>query len=488
MTSMLEQKLSAAKEELRKPLLTPASLQPNMPPLSRSTSQASGASAAGLIRGPGWFGVGFVQISFGNLDLSFFPYFLSDKECTHASIQGFKVRMDRGLIFNEGIIKPIIHRLTTINLALLSLQKYTLQVVEQNAVNELTLEQWFERICNPGSTTIAKLPTTSQLMESWQEMDSLVIEHNCKTAFAGLIDIATDYRLFRGVEKNFQRFLEELSIRNYKDLRSLEDSGVVPGAAGGAGPGAGSSEGPVDGLAVGSTLDLVGGGAQPMSRLSSQDPSSLLSATASSDSATVPSVLIDGAAKDAGTGVGVSPPKSDAFSTGSSSSPIPTIGDTVGATAAVGVDGSGSGPNSALSPTSLLPSVSPPTIPDFDIGLLTEPLTKVINNVSATGSTVNGSSTNAGGSSSEESGPKFIFQAREQIVFKPALDILPNTPLPLGHLGFKKEDIPPIVHTVTVGLETALLTVVAFHEKKVEMTGLHDLWEGRVIMDDEDQS
>ncbi|KAG0319921.1 hypothetical protein BGZ97_001164 [Linnemannia gamsii] len=488
MTSMLEQKLSAAKEELRKPLLTPASLQPNMPPLSRSTSQASGASAASLIRGPGWFGVGFVQISFGNLDLSFFPYFLSDKECTHASIQGFKVRMDRGLIFNEGIIKPIIHRLTTINLALLSLQKYTLQVVEHNAVNELTLEQWFERICNPGSTTIAKLPTTSQLMESWQEMDSLVIEHNCKTAFAGLIDIATDYRLFRGVEKNFQRFLEELSIRNYKDLRSLEDSGVVPGAAGGAGPGAGSSEGPVDGLAVGSTLDLVGGGAQPMSRLSSQDPSSLLSATASSDSATVPSVLIDGAAKDAGTGVGVSPPKSDAFSTGSSSSPIPTIGDTVGATAAVGVDGSGSGPNSALSPTSLLPSVSPPTIPDFDIGLLTEPLTKVINNVSATGSTVNGSSTNAGGSSSEESGPKFIFQAREQIVFKPALDILPNTPLPLGHLGFKKEDIPPIVHTVTVGLETALLTVVAFHEKKVEMTGLHDLWEGRVIMDDEDQS
>lgn len=490
MTSMLEQKLSAAKEELRKPLLTPASLQPNMPPLSRSTSQASGVSAVSLVRGPGWFGIGFVQISFGNLDLSFFPYFLSDKECTHASIQGFKVRMDRDLIFNEGIIKPIIHRLTTINLALLSLQKYTLQVVDQNAVNALTLEQWFERIRNPGSTTIAKLPTTSQLMESWQEMDSLVIEHNCKTAFAGLIDIATDYRLFRGVEKNFQRFLEELSIRNYKDLRSLEDSGVVSGAAGGAGPGAGSSEGTVDGVVVESALDLVGGGAQPMSRMNSQDPSSLLSTTVNPDSAVVPSVLIDGAAKDAGTGAGASPPKSDVFSTGSPSSPIPTNGDSVVAIAPAAADGSGSGSgsNSVLSPTSLLPSVSPPTISDFDIRLLTEPLTKILSNTSATGSTANGTSTNSGDSNSEESGPKFIFQAREQIVFKPALDILPNTPLPLGHLGFKKEDIPPIVHIVTTGLETGLSTVVAFHEKKVEMTGLYDLWEGRVIMDDEDQS
>ncbi|KAG0080035.1 hypothetical protein BGZ90_000949 [Linnemannia elongata] len=480
MTSMLEQKLSAAKEELRKPLLTPASLQPDMPQLSRSASQTSVASVASLARGPAWFGVGFVQISFGNLDLSFFPYFLSDKECTHASIQGFKVRMDRDLIFNEGFLRPIIHRLTTINLALLSLQKYTLQVVDQNAVNALTLEQWFERIRNPGSTTIAKLPTTSQLMESWQEMDSLVIEHNCKTAFAGLIDIATDYRLFRGVEKNFERFLEELSIRNYKDLRSLEGSGVVPGATGGVV----SSDGPVDGVTVGSALDLVGGGAEPMSRLNSQDPSSLITATVNPDSTAVPGVLIDGAGKDAGVGTQVLPPKSDASSTGSPSSPIPTQSDSVGATVAADGSGSGSGSNSVLSPISLVRTVSPLTIP-------TEPLTKVLSNTSATGSTVNGttSTTNGeGGNIDEESGPKFIFQAREQIVFKPALDILPNTPLPLGHLGFKKEDIPPIVHIVTTGLETGLLTVVEFHEKKVEMTGLHDLWEGRVIMDDEDQS
>ncbi|KAG0066506.1 hypothetical protein BGZ89_007213 [Linnemannia elongata] len=480
MTSMLEQKLSAAKDELRKPLLTPASLQPDMPQLSRSASQTSVASVASLARRPAWFGVGFVQISFGNLDLSFFPYFLSDKECTHASIQGFKVRMDRDLIFNEGFLRPIIHRLTTINLALLSLQKYTLQVVDQNAVNALTLEQWFERIRNPGSTTIAKLPTTSQLMESWQEMDSLVIEHNCKTAFAGLIDIATDYRLFRGVEKNFERFLEELSIRNYKDLRSLEGSGVVPGATGGVV----SSDGPVDGVTVGSALDLVGGGAEPMSRLNSQDPSSLITATVNPDSAAVPGVLIDGAGKDAGVGTQVLPPKSDASPTGSPSSPIPTQSDSVGATVAPDGSGSGSASNSVLSPISLVRTVSPLTIP-------TEPLTKVLSNTSATGSTVNGttSTTNGeGGNSDEESGPKFIFQAREQIVFKPALDILPNTPLPLGHLGFKKEDIPPIVHIVTTGLETGLLTVVEFHEKKVEMTGLHDLWEGRVIMDDEDQS
>ncbi|KAF9904551.1 hypothetical protein EC991_002611 [Linnemannia zychae] len=501
MTSMLEQKLSAAKEELRKPLLTPSSLQPEMPPLGRTASIASGTSEVGSVRGPGWFAVGFVQISVGNLDLSFFPYFLSDKECTHASIQGFKVRMDRDLIFNEGVIKPTVHRLTMINLALLSLQKYTLQVVDQSAVNSLTLEQWFERIRNPGSTTIAKLPTTSQMMESWQVMDSLVIEHNCKTAFAGLIDIATDYRLFRGVEKNFQRFLEELSIRNYKDLRNLEDSGVVPGATGSAGVGVGivgvgiDGSGdviPVDSVGVGSALDLVG--SQPMSRMNSQDPTSILPATTSPDSGNAPTALLErvgGNNKDVeatAAGAGVSSLKADAFSTGSSpTSPIPTSSEPTMAAAAG--DGTGTGTTSALSPL-----VSPPTIPtlsiDLDTGLHTEPLTKVLSHASAMGSVTSGTTPAAAGtnSSTDDTGPKVIFHAREQIVFKPALDILPNTPLPLGHLGFKKEDIPPIVHIVTTGLETGLLTVAEFHEKKVEMTGLHDLWEGRVIMGDEDQS
>ncbi|KAG0277971.1 hypothetical protein BGZ95_004994 [Linnemannia exigua] len=417
MTSMLEQKLSAAKDELRKPPPTPSSLQPDMPPLNRTVSHASGAS----------------------------------EECTHASIQGFKVRMDRDLIFNEGILKPIVHRLTMVNLALLSLQKYTLQVVDQSAVNSLSLEQWFERIRNPGSTTIAKLPTTSQMMESWQEMDSLVIEHNCKTAFAGLIDIATDYRLFRGVEKNFQRFLEELSIRNYKGMTVFEDSELVPGAAG-VGI-SGLNDMSVDGIGSGSAPVLVGG--QPLSRKNSQDPSPLLPVASNPDSGARPGV------------------ESTA--------------------AAVGVDGSGAGSgtgsasvSSSLKPPSMVPTVSI----DLDTGILTEPLSKVLSHVGAAGSTANGTTTAAAASSdsAEDTGSKFIFQAREQIVFKPALDILPNTPLPLGHLGFKKEDIPPIVHIVTTGFEAALLTVVEFHEKKVEMTGLHDLWDGRVIMDDEDQS
>ncbi|KAG0375991.1 hypothetical protein BGX24_008415 [Mortierella sp. AD032] len=487
MTSMLEQKLSAAKEELRKPLPTPSSLQPDMPPLSRTVSHASGTSEVGAVRGPAWFAVGFVQISVGNLDLSFFPYFLSDKECTHASIQGFKVRMDRDLIFNEGILKPLVHRLTMINLALLSLQKYTLQVVDQNAVNSLTLEQWFERICNPGSTTIAKLPTTSQMMESWQEIDSLVIEHNCKTTFAGLIDIATDYRLFRGVEKNFQRFLEELSIKNFNNTRGFEGSELVSGSAG-VGIG-GSSDVPVDGAGSGSAPDLFGG--QLLSRTNSQDPTPLLPVAPNPDSGAILGVLIDGqgGGKDTGAaGSGVSPPKSDdASSTGSPTSPIPTHTDLTAA--AAGTDGSGSGTGTG-SASVLSPLKSPSTVPTGSIDLDTEPLTKVLSQAGAAGSTANGTSTAAAASSNstEDAGPKLIFQAREQIVFKPALDILPNTPLPLGHLGFKKEDIPPIVHIVTTGFETALLTVVEFHEKKVEMTGLHDLWNGRVIMDDEDQS
>ncbi|KAF9106451.1 hypothetical protein BGX29_009499 [Mortierella sp. GBA35] len=487
MTSMLNNKLSAAKDELRKPLLTPSSLQPGMPPLSRTVSQASGASEVGVSKGAAWFAVGFVQISVGTLDLSFFPYFLSDKECTHASIQGFKVRMDRDMIFNDSGAKPIVHRLTMINLALLSLQKYTLQVVDQSAVNALTLEQWFERIRNPGSTTIAKLPTTSQLMESWQEMDNLVIEHNCKTAFAGLIDIATDYRLFRGVEKNFQRFLEELSIRNFKDFTSLEESGVDPGAAGGSGAaaaagvgagGGGSAGVSVDGVTGGLALDLVGGG-QPMSRLNSQDPLSILPGAVVPDSSIVPVMLLDGSGKDGG--AGGSPPKADSFSTGSTSSPTPMLSEAVVGAA----DGStvAGGAASVLSPTS--PSVLPTLSIDLDTGLHTEPLTKVLSQSSTTGSTANGGGANV--SEETAAGPKFTFQAREQIVFKPALDILPNTPLPLGHLGFKKEDIPPIVHIVTTGLETGLLKVVEFHEKKIEMSGLHDLWEGRVIMDDEDQ-
>ncbi|KAF9928462.1 hypothetical protein FBU30_002364 [Linnemannia zychae] len=491
MTSMLEQKLSAAKDELRKPLLTPTTLQPDMPPsFDRTVSTGAGTNNIGdtsITKKPSWFAVGYVQISFGNLDLSFFPYFLSDKECTHASIQGFKVLMDRDLIFKEGSSRPIVHRLTMINLALLSLQKYTLQVVDQSVVNSLTLEQWFERVRNPNPTTIAKLPTTSQMMESWQEIDDPLVEYICKTAFTGLIDIATDYRLFRGVEKNFERFLEELSIRNFKDLSSLEDSGPVAGVNG-------SGDISVDsGVIVGSALDIVGG--QPLSRLNSQDPSSLLSpplvGTTNPDAGTVPSILIDGSNKDAtrvGTGSGVLSPKSDTFSTGSPSSPIPTLSESIATSTVGGTDKLGVG-STVLSPKSLVSSSVPPaislSITDHDPNLHTEISTKAS---SGTGTFANDSGTIAAGNviNSEETGSKLIFKAREQIVFKPVLDVLPNTPLPLGHLGFKKEDIPPIVHTVTAGLETVLLTVAEFHEKKVEMTGLYDLWEGRVIMDDEE--
>ena len=117
---------------------------------------------------------------------------------------------------------------------------------------------------------------------------------------------------------------------------------------------------------------------------------------------------------------------------------------------------------------------------------MTKAATTTTSPTAATTGDSNGANEVNGASATESKESQLTFQAREQIVFQPALDILPNTPLPLGHLGFKKEDIPPIVHVVTTGLETGLLAVAEFHAEKVNASGLHDLWEGRVAMDDEE--
>ncbi|GJJ73130.1 hypothetical protein EMPS_05488 [Entomortierella parvispora] len=499
LSNTMDQKLAVAKEELKKPLLSTATLSPNSartksPPTveTRPLKLQDKVQAA-------WNTVGFVQISFGDLDLSFFPYFLSDKECTHASVQGVKVRLDRDLIQGYMNAKPIVHRLTEIDLALLSLQKYTLQTVDQGTIKNFTLDQWFDRIRNPASTTIAKLPATSQVMESWQELDSLVVSHICKTQFAGLIDIATDYRLFRGVEKNFERFLEELSIRNFKDERNLaqETTGIKTNE------GTSGTELPLqpDSLAVVAATAQATGGSE-LSRVNSQDAPN----TNADPNALEISIPSTAATLAAAAGKGVS---------GSPSSPIPRAGGdgTAAGNDAVGRFDPLSISTSLPSPRSLLPSISP-VLP----GLIAESALKddaqTTNNpappVTATdspdptsgnvakavveqGPSVTSpltSSTTATAASpnvaSEKAGAQLIFEAREQIVFKPTLDVLPNTPLPLGHLGFKKEDIPPIVHIVTTGLETGLLAVAEFHAKKVEMSGLRELWDGKVLMDDDD--
>ncbi|KAF9955541.1 hypothetical protein BGZ72_003630 [Mortierella alpina] len=484
--SMMEQKQSAAKEELKKPLLTPSSLQQHsssLSPPSRARSPSSSDSMPISLQNrihTAWNAVGRVQVSVGDLDLSFFPYFLSDKECTHASVQGVKASLDRYLIYSDAE-RPVIHRLTSIDLALLSLQKYTLQSIDQSTVNGFTLDQWFDRIRNPTSATIAKLPATSQVMESWQAIDSQVIEHICKTQFAGLIDIATDYRLFRGVEKNFQRFLEELSIRNFKDSRNLaEDS-----ALGSAVAAAATLESPVATGAVGVDSESFGG--HPLSRINSHDATNATAAEVSkglavaqdskdsglngtNGAATVGSLVNSGAHLTSAAGkAGVSAVLANGSNQTSESTPVSSI----------------------LSPMTLLSAESDAnsTAAAADTNTAaatTKAATTTTSPTAATTGDSNGVNEVNGASATESKESQLTFQAREQIVFQPALDILPNTPLPLGHLGFKKEDIPPIVHVVTTGLETGLLAVAEFHAEKVNASGLHDLWEGRVAMDDEE--
>lgn len=475
LTSTMEQKYSAAKQELKKPLLSASTLQP-LPTTGGSVPGTPADESRTLaLKGQlqaAWNAVGRVQFSVGDLDLSFFPFFLTDKECTHASVQGVRVKFERDVLYAEHG-PPTIHRVTQIGLGLLSLQKYTLQSVDQATINVFTLDQWFDRVRNPSSATIAKLPATTQLMESWQVLESNVVEHICRTQFAGLIDIATDYRLFRGVEKNFQRFLEELSIRNYRDMTDMDGTG-------------GSGDAPVSGdLVSGATTTTTAstvlipvppeaGPGVPLSRVNSQD------LFANGKEGSKPQQLSEGLEAGVpalvnGNGQSLTPPLTAETSLSSNHFP-------------------GENRASALSPTGLGPSRSsvmlPAHFPELDALGDASATTNGVGSANtgdgaktdeAKASTVAGSSVQASSSSQE---PQLVFQAREQIVFKPALDVLPNTPLPLGHLGFKKEDIPPIVHIVTTGLETGLLAVAEFHAKKIEMSGLHDLWEGRVIMDE----
>ncbi|KAF9302036.1 hypothetical protein BGZ74_005928 [Mortierella antarctica] len=459
LTSTMEQKYSAAKQELKKPLPTASTLQP-LP------TMGGGGSAPGTpaderrtlaLKGQlqaAWNAVGRVQISVGDLDLSFFPFFLSDKECTHASVQGVRAKFERDVLYAEHG-PPTIHRVTQIGLSLLSLQKNTLQSVDQAAINAFTLDQWFDRVRNPSSATIAKLPATTQLMESWQVLESAVVEHICRTQFAGLIDIATDYRLFRGVEKNFQRFLEELSIRNYRDMADLDGTGEAS-ASGDLASGATSS------TAAGLNPSLPEGPGVPLSRVNSQD----FITNGKEGLESVAPV----------NGSGLTPPLT------SEASPISNY-----------FPGEIPGGASVLLPTTMGPSRSsvmlPAHLPELEAALSGDANAVNGSNGSNTGDVkTDEAKTSLVAGSASVSGahqePQLVFQAREKIVFKPALDVLPNTPLPLGHLGFKKEDIPPIVHIVTTGLETGLLTVAEFHAKKIEMSGLHDLWEGRVVMDE----
>ncbi|KAF9193555.1 hypothetical protein BGZ50_007333 [Haplosporangium sp. Z 11] len=462
LTSTMEQKMSAAQSELKKPLLPVSALQPNNASADGPTPSMDDSTPISLKNRihAAWNAVGRVRISFGDLDLSFFPFFLSDKECTHASVQGVKAQLDRYLIYSE-TETAVIHRLTTVDLALLSLQKYILQVVDQSAINAFTLDQWFDRIRNPSSTTIAKMPATSQVMESWQKVDSQVIEHICKTQFAGLIDIATDYRLFRGVEKNFQRFLEEQSIRNFRDTQNLANDGsILPSA---------SADSSLVAEAAGSALEPTGG--QPLSRLNSYDATTAITNGSSVSTATAPGQIAIANPLDIATGrlplggkeaaQNVTPQAADTLETRTGTSSLPS-GSHVQTNGTkdqdVGAQASG------LSVQGKQGSVGTPQAPSP--------------------SPANGISSSP---ANEEQEPTLTFIAREKIVFKPALDVLPNTPLPLGHLGFKKEDIPPIVHMVTTGLETCLMAVTEFHAQKVISSGLHDIWEGRVVMDDEEQ-
>ncbi|KAI7829028.1 hypothetical protein BC939DRAFT_40483 [Gamsiella multidivaricata] len=501
LTSTMEQKVSAAEQELKKPLPSASTLQPSASAdIHPSISEPNLADLQGHVH-PAWNTVGRVQISIGDLNLSFFPYFLSDKECTHASIQGVKTRLERDLSYPEND-KPVIHRRTTIELGLLSLQKYILQVIDQSATNSFTLEQWFDRIRNPSSTTIAKVPRTTQIMESWQALDSHVIEHICKTDFGGLIDITTDYRLFRGVEKNFQRFLEELSIRNFIDMKNLADDAVVPTV------GATTGDTPVGAANVMAGVDVVTEqlrGTQPLSRVNSHDPTlAIANGLGQASVSNSLDVIIPGASS------GIS--KSEATSAVSGTTtvlegavygeplltlspsspilnevPVTTVSSkssTPSAQTNIKIDGGAGGP-----------AVIQPSVSSAGSGSGSGGGLETGNGDDAAGTSADRDFTgasqattlNQSGQPAEASkGAQLTFQAREQIVFKPALDVLPNTPLPLGHLGFKKEDIPPIIHVATMALETGLLTVAEIHAKKVEMSGLRDLWEGKIIMDDEE--
>ncbi|KAF9351329.1 hypothetical protein BGX34_000650, partial [Mortierella sp. NVP85] len=456
MVSLIEQKTYAAKVELK---YTPSSAATLQPKNDGDNSSVDNISVLDNLKDQlqnVWNTKGRVQVSVGDLNLSLFPYLLLDKECTHASVQGVKLQLDRNIIF-EGD-KPVIHRYTTVALGLLSLQKYNLQAVDQ--ANSFTLEQWFDRVRNPHSTTIAKLPATSQMMESWQVHDGQVVEHVCKTQFAGLIDIATDYRLFRGVEKNIQRFLEELRIRDVKNTSYFPDT-----------------EGDDNGADIPGETSLH----EKDSRAADNSRSDQTSVAGQQDSRSPP---LNGTESQ-----GPAPPRqistadhAEHSSAPSPISPLPTsisaatsIVDTVEGTMQM----SGSSSSSGLAPASIVPSKSPSPQKEKEIGNKGDaPVDQVI---AGTGS----KAAEEGKQSSKA--PQVTFQAREQIVFKPALDVLPNTPLPLGQLGFKKEDIPPIVHAVTTAVETGLLTVAEIHAKKIELSGLHDLWEGRVIMEDEER-
>ncbi|KAF9586262.1 hypothetical protein BGW38_007796 [Lunasporangiospora selenospora] len=504
LTGTLEQKQSAAESEFKKALKHASTLRPTVQETTAAgpltpTSEKSSISLKNRIQAA-WGAVGRVQVTVGNLDLSLFPYFLTDKECTHACVQGVKVKLDRYMIYADSE-PPVIHRLTGINMGQLSLQKYILQVIDQSTANSFTLEQWFDRIRSPSSATIARLPATSQMMESWQVLDSMVIEHICKTQFEGLIDIATDYRLFRGVEKNFQRFLEEMSIKSYRNESILGDTGTTETEP--SNPQDESTAAVLTGEELGTKNGLKGPGGQPLSRVNSNE------AGGAGLEVMIPEPRTSGAAANdrsqeskstQGSNLALTTTTSPGIKNGflglTQSSPVQSTEETT----------SSSGPLNAVSPVSslksplsLFSSLSPDSSSSSpgvtgSINGINGSETRESNGTLPTETAVTATSLNeakAGqqkqqGQVGEEAPPtQLLFQAREQIVFKPALDVLPNTPLPLGQLGFKKEDIPPIVHMVTTGLETGLLAVAEFHAKKVEMSGLQDIWEGRVEDDEE---
>ncbi|KAF9433956.1 hypothetical protein BGZ76_008757 [Entomortierella beljakovae] len=428
-TTMMDQKVSAAKEELKKPLLSVTNLQP-VNPMEPQGGRLSTTPSISDLKDKfhaAWNAVGLVQLSMGDLNLSFFPYFLSDKECTHASVQGVKLKLDRYLIYPEvDTERPTIHRLMSISLNLFGLQKYTLQHIEKNDADMFTLEQWFERIRNPSSTTIAKLPATI-----------CGIDRYCN--------------------------LEELSIRNYKD-----DS-VATGS-----PNSKSVHPNESIVAAAEAMTATGGNTgdrvpmHPLSRRNSQpDALTVDTSKAVQQPAIGPLDMPAPISAIEGKGLGQNPANafngltSELTSTISPTSPVPMTTEVKEAV--------GEMPN----PLGISPGSIP--LPNVTNGQDSS----VVNDIDVSGAPQ--SETQDPGFGQE----KLIFKAREQIVFKPALDVLPNTPLPLGQLGFKKEDIPPIVHIVTSVFETGLLTVAGFHSKKIEMSGLHDLWEGRVITDDE---
>ncbi|KAG0233777.1 hypothetical protein BGW42_007237 [Actinomortierella wolfii] len=496
LVALLEQKQSAALEELKNPLLSPSSLHSGTRVMLPTGSLHNSSADVGIegnndsslgktmeSRRPMWNAIGRVQLSVQELDLSFFPFLLSDKECTHASVNTVKVGFDRYVIYADGHhdeVLPVIHRLTTVSIGGLSLQKYTLPVFQDsNQVHLFTVQQWFERTRTHNAQTIAKLPATSQMMESWQQLNSHVIEHICKTQFAGLIDIATDYRLFRGVEKNVERFMEEMSIR---DHRSADETAAATSAA--------AAAKAIDVVAVAAAAGGSSGNGNGNGSSSVTPPMlSDLSVIQQQDSPTPLSIGSQTSLGEIGSASQDKP--SLAATSGQKQKDSPASGTTAGtissADEATGLTSSSLRKGllvAGLGNSDERGSPDNKGVPSEDEGNGKDAKSKISGTATPTTATAAPVASTSSEGSKKGKEKSLTFQARDSIVFKPALDVLPNTPLPLGQLGFKKEDIPPIVHTLTSALEDGLLAAADFHQDKVRVMGLHDLWEGRVKMDD----